>query len=80
MQSSSISQHLYSYYVQKTVQVPTSRKKWEGSFNEISNEDWKQIFKAPWCNVSESRVIYLQFTFIRRIFRTNRILNLIREK
>lgn len=76
MQSSSISRLLYSNYLQKTVQVPTSRKKWEGSFSEISNEDWKQIYKAPWCSFTEARIIYFQFKFIHRIVPTNRLLSL----
>ena len=76
MNSPSISQAIYSNYLQKIAQVPTAKRKWEDNFSDVSNENWKQIYKAPWCSVNEARIIYFQFKFIHRIVPTNRLLNL----
>ena len=74
MQSTSVSQFIYKNQLNRLSNPPTSKQKWQGLFNTLTNSDWRRFFTMPHLSVSEARLRYFQFKFLHRIIPTSKLL------
>ena len=64
------SRGIYRRLVNSIVKVPLCLHRWNTDFNFNENQ-WTNIFSAPFCSVSETKIQYFQYRCIQRIVGVN---------